>query len=126
MKQDTRNTENITNITVFESFIFGLTDGVGEGNPNIIMPGNTITFLLDISGACATALDCNALDDFLSQTSTLNKTVAAKFVNGPDDPEEPGNEDSAFGASLIPEPGTLALCALGLSALAMARGRPRR
>ncbi len=113
-----------TMVAGFGVFDFGLSDGVGALAPNVIQPGTDITFLLDISGACADAFDCDALADFLSQTPTLSKSVAAKFVNGPDDPEEPGEEDSAWGASgPIPEPGTLALCVLGLSALAVATRR---
>jgi hypothetical protein len=45
--------------------------------------------------------------------------VAAKFVNGPDDPEAPGMEDSAFGT--IPEPSTAMLLSLGLLALGARR-----
>ena len=50
--------------------------------------------------------------------------AAAKFVNGPDDPEASGMEDSAFGAAM-PEPATGALMALGLAGLGSA-GRRRR
>jgi hypothetical protein len=46
-------------------------------------------------------------------------TVAAKFVNGPDDPEAPGMEDSAFGT--VPEPSTAMLLSLGLLALGARR-----
>ena len=108
----------------FGVFDFGLTDGVGANADDVIQPGTNITFLLNISGACAVAQDCDALADFLSQASTNSKSVAAKFVNGPADPEDPLEEDSAWGASApIPEPGTLALCVLGLSALAAATRR---
>jgi hypothetical protein len=117
--------ETNTMVDGFGTFDYGLTDGIGGGNLEIAQPGSTITFLLDITGSCATAFNCNALDDFLSQVSELDKSVAAKFVNGPDDPEAPGNEDSAFGASgAIPEPGTFVLTALGLIGLAAARRAP--
>jgi hypothetical protein len=106
----------------FGVFDFLLMDGVGEENPAQIQPGESITFTLDILGACALALDCDAFDDFLSVGNAEGKAIAAKFVNGPDDPESPGDEDSAFGASApIPEPGTLGLTALGLGVLALVR-----
>ncbi len=110
----------------FGVFDFGLTDGVGETNPNIIMPGESVTFLLDITGACAAAMDCDPFDDFLSIANAAGKSVGGMFVNGPDDPEAPGMEDSAFGASgPIPEPGTFALGALGLLGLASYARRRR-
>jgi hypothetical protein len=110
----------------FGVFDFQLMDGTGEVNPAQIQPGTSITFTLDILGACALALDCDAFDDFLSVENAQGKAVAAKFVNGPDDPESPGDEDSAFGASsAVPEPGTLGLSVLGLGALALAKRRQR-
>jgi hypothetical protein len=100
-----------TMVDGFGIFDFGFTDGVGEGNPNVIKPGTSITFVLAITGACATALDCEA-SDFLFGTSQ-GKSAAMKFVNGPDDPESPGDEDSAWGAASLPEPGTGLLVGLG-------------
>ena len=50
----------------------------------------------------------------------LGYQAAAKFVNGPDDPESPGNEDSAFGA-VIPEPTTAMLLGTGLLLLSLRR-----
>jgi hypothetical protein len=60
------------------------------------------------------------MNDF-DATNLSGYKAAAKFVNGPDDPEAMGMEDSAFGA--VPEPGTALLlgAALALGAL----GRPR-
>lgn len=46
--------------------------------------------------------------------------AAAKFVDGPDDPESPGNEDSAFGA-VIPEPTTAMLLGTALLLLSLHR-----
>lgn len=111
--------ETVVHVAGFGDFDFGLTEGVGETNPDVIQPGNSVTFVFDITGACATALDCDPVDDFLSVATANGKSVAGKFVNGPGD-------DSAFGASApIPEPGTFALGALGLLGLAL-QSRLRR
>jgi hypothetical protein len=99
----------------FGAFDFALTDGVGQTNPNIINPGEDIEFVFTISGSGGYA-DA----DFI--VGNVNGYVAAaKFVNGPDDPESPGDEDSAFGT--VPEPGTLALLALGVPVLWMGSHR---
>jgi hypothetical protein len=92
----------------FGTFDFGLTDGVGENNANIIEPGENIVFVFGVNAGLADA-------DFIVGND-MDYLVAAKFVNGPDDPEDPGNEDSAFGAA-TPEPGMLGLLALGLAGL---------
>jgi hypothetical protein len=100
----------------FGAFDFGLTDGVGENNPNIIEPGEDIVFLFAITGSGGYA-DA----DFIVGNEN-GYTAAAKFVNGPDDPEFPGDEDSAFGT--VPEPLTAWLLAAGLAGL-LAAGRKR-
>jgi hypothetical protein len=97
----------------FGIFDYALTDGVGEMNPAIAMPGQSVTFLFDIAGTGP--FDMN---DFI-EANAMGYTAAAKFVNGPDDPEDPGMEDSAFGA--VPEPGTALLLSLGLVALGVRR-----
>ena len=99
--------ENNSPVDGFGTFDFGLTDGTGELNPNIIMPGENIAFVFSVNAGLADA-------DFIVGND-MDYLVAAKFVNGPDDPEDPGNEDSAFGAA--PEPGMLGLFALGLAGL---------
>jgi hypothetical protein len=100
----------------FGAFDFGLTDGVGANNPNIIEPGEDIVFVFSISGG-------GGYTDADFIVANLNDyTAAAKFVNGPDDPESPGDEDSAFGA--VPEPLTAWLLAAGLAGL-LAAGRKR-
>jgi hypothetical protein len=99
----------------FGVFDFALTDGVGETNVNIIEPTESIVFVFSISGTGPFAdadFIVGNVNDYLA---------AAKFVNGPDDPESPGDEDSAFGT--VPEPGTLALLALGAAGLALGRSR---
>jgi hypothetical protein len=112
----------------FGSFDFNINGGNGEIDPAQIQPGSSITFTFDITGSCASAFDCDAFDDFLAIGNAQNKAIAARFVNGLDDPELPGDEDSAFGVSgpLIPEPGTFGLTALGMSALALMKRRRRR
>jgi hypothetical protein len=108
----------------FGVFDFALTDGVGSGNPNIAHVGESIVFVLSISGTGSYA------DSDFIQPNASGYLAAAKFVNGPPDPECAtaviptaqcpegiGTEDSAFGG--VPEPGTLALLALALPALAL-------
>ena len=103
----------------FGDFAFALTDGVGSGNPNIIQPGESIVFLMAITGSCTTTT-CSA-SNFILQNSS-GYLAAAKFVNGPDDPESPGFEDSAFGA-IVPEPSSGLLLATSLSLLVARRKR---
>ena len=93
------------------AFDFALFDGNGELNPAQIGPGENIVFVLSINGGVGTF----SMADF-------GPLVAAKFVNGPDDPEDPGNEDSAFGAN-VPEPATGVLLGLGLLGVAWHRRR---
>jgi hypothetical protein len=100
----------------FSSFDFSMDDGVGEMNTNIITPGNFITFIMDITGSCEVSATC--LDTDFITTNDGGYFAAAKFVNGPDDPEAPGSEDSAFGATVvIPEPSTALLVGMGLACL---------
>jgi hypothetical protein len=100
----------------FGTFDFALTDGVGQNNPNVMNPGESIVFVFAITGSGGYA-DA----DFIVANGS-GYTAAAKFVNGPDDPESPGDEDSAFGA--VPEPLTAWLLAVGLGGL-LAAGRKR-
>lgn len=102
--------ESASSANGFGSFDFALTDGVGAGNPNIIQPAQSIVFLMAITGSC-TATTCSTSNFILENAEGY--LAASKFVNGPDDPENPGFEDSAFGA-VIPEPSTGLLLATGL------------
>lgn len=99
----------------FGAFDFALTDGVGETNVNIIEPTESIVFVFSITGSGGYG-DA----DFIVGNSN-GYLAAAKFVNGPDDPESPGDEDSAYGT--VPEPGTLALLAFAAAGLTLGRSR---
>ena len=90
---------------------FALKDGMGETDPSVIQPGNDVEFVFSINGGVGTFTEAD-----------FGPLVAAKFVHGPDDPEAPGMEDSAFGT--ISEPSNALLCAMGLIGLAW-QGRRR-
>jgi hypothetical protein len=89
----------------FGSFDFALFGGVGETDPALIGAGEDIQFVLSINGGVGTF----TMADF-------GPLVGAKFVSGPDDPEAPGSQDSAFGT--VPEPSTAVLLGAGLLGLA--------
>jgi hypothetical protein len=81
-------------------------------NPDLILPGETATIL--ISFACSGTCDSS---DVLN--NAMGKAAAAKFING--GPVYGDGNDSAFGASPIPEPSTGLLVGLGLVGLATRR-----
>ncbi|MHC4274830.1 MAG: hypothetical protein ACYSUR_14345, partial [Planctomycetota bacterium] len=98
----------------FGYFDFGLVNGVGETDPSVINPGETMVFSFTMSAPAG-------VKDFTTALSELNggdivALIAAKFVNGPGD-------DSAYGAT-VPTPGVLAL--MGLAGAVAARPRRRR
>lgn len=109
--------ETSTTANGFGAFDFALTGGTGSGNPNLVQPGESIAFLMAITGSCTTTA-CTAANFVLG--NGLGYQAASKFVSGPDDPESPGNEDSAFGA-VIPEPTTSVLLGMGLLFLGLRR-----
>lgn len=122
----------LTNTAVdgFGSFDFGLADGVGETDPSVIEPGEDVVFVFTISGTGPFAMD-----DFKVANGS-GFEAAAKFVNGPPDPEcadaviptekcpeGVNTEDSAFGA--VPEPLVGWLVALGLAGVVASRRTSR-
>jgi hypothetical protein len=104
-----------TGVAGFGDFNLGVTlIGNFNTNPDLILPGETATIL--ISFACSGT--CNE-SDWINNAS--GKAAAAKFVNGGDAFTDPN--DSAFGASAVPEPSTALLLSLGLVGLAARRRR---
>jgi hypothetical protein len=83
-------------------------------NPDLILPGETAAIL--ISFACAGTCDESDLIN-----NAKGKAAAAKFLNGGDVYGDPN--DSALGASAVPEPSTALLMSLGLAGLAAVRRR---
>jgi len=83
-------------------------------NPDLILPGETATILISFS--CAGTCDES---DVIN--NAMGKAAAAKFING--GPAYGDNDDSAFGASPVPEPSTALLVGLGLVGLSAHRRR---
>jgi hypothetical protein len=95
----------------FKGFDFELAGGTGA-RPWVLDPSESVVFVLSIGGTGPFTAD-----DF-GVVNTEGYRVAAKFQGGPDDPETPGSEDSAFGT--VPEVSLLGLLAVGVL-LAVAR-----
>jgi MYXO-CTERM domain-containing protein len=95
----------------FKGFDFELAGGTGA-RPWVLDPSESVVFVLSIGGTGPFTAD-----DF-GVVNTEGYQAAAKFQGGPDDPETPGSEDSAFGA--VPEVSLLGLLAVG-ALLAVAR-----
>lgn len=107
----------------FGTFDFGLTDGVGFDNANVVNPSGQVVFTLDIGGTGPFDMV-----DFVDRTSEPDGAfAAAKFVScrGSECFED---DDSAFGKQndpsfVLPEPGLSALVALALGGLVAIRRR---
>jgi hypothetical protein len=100
----------------FGTFDWSLLDGV-NGMNSTIWPSEVQIYTLTID--CGPGLICDASDFGFGLSIGKGQPVlaAAKFVSGP-------GGDSAFGGTtIIPEPSTAALLALGLTALALRRKR---
>jgi hypothetical protein len=102
---------NPTRVGGFGTFDFGLDGPVGQTDPALIGPGESIIFVLAISGTGPFSPV-----SFQELTSgPIPSLAAVKFVNGPGD-------DSAFG-NAVPEPSTDLFVATGLAALGALRRR---
>jgi hypothetical protein len=102
---------------------FLLYEGVGEGSPSVIGPGENVLFSFDVltaSGFPESAFTTQVSAQVPNPPYNRLTVAVAKFVNGPNEPY-----DSAFGS--VPEPSTGLLLAGALAGLAAARrGRPLR
>jgi hypothetical protein len=98
---------------------------LGTYDHHVTVSGNSnqsgATILDGTSASLEFSFVCGGICDMSDFTidGDEGKALAAKFVHGGDAFGDP--DDSAFGASPVPEPGTGALLGLGLVALARAR-----
>lgn len=84
--------------------------------------GGTETWLIDLGATGITSADFNLLST--NPPGDTEAFAALKFVQGPDDPEKPGFEDSAFGA-VVPVPAAVWLFGSGLLGLVGVARRKR-
>jgi hypothetical protein len=119
-----------THLDGFGIFDFALKDGTGSSTAQA-NPGDMIAFVFTAPAGISDA-DFQELSDQTTGGTNFLKFVAAKFVEmdpvGFNTCGGTGDKpcDSAYGATQVPEPGTLALTGLGLGWLAYLGRRPRR
>jgi hypothetical protein len=109
--------ESDTHADGFGSFDFALTGGVGAQNTNLLASGESIAFVLSISGTGP-----YDMADF-DVANALGNRAAAKFVSGPGDLSAFGATGSGGGLP-VPEPAAAALLGAGLLGMGWA-GRRR-
>ncbi len=102
---------------------FGASVITPNNSASVIRPGETFTFTFTFTDNNAvTEADFAGVTSAPQNQNTPLTFIAAKFIHGPDDPEKPGTEDSAFGG-FVPLPPALPMGIAGLIGVAFLRRR---